>query len=229
MSGNNELYEQILEENRWLHAIEACVYERLHPEEFNWFEQRRITRDLAFICRRLPAGGKMLDVGCGTGNLARKLLALSSHDLYAVDISPEMLSVFERGLVERDKKRVHVICAGVDEYIGECREKFDLIAMSSVLHHFPGYLQTLEMIAGMLNDNGWLYITHEPTRLSLAEDPFLRKILWQVDCAAYRVVRFGRIPGLMGFVITGCRIITSITVLKRIGSWRSARRRGLNW
>jgi ubiquinone/menaquinone biosynthesis C-methylase UbiE len=198
MVEDKELYEAILKENRRLHAIESAVYDRIHPEEFNWFEQKRITGDLAFICGRMAKGGLALDVGCGTGNLARKILKLHTGNLYAVDLSADMLGIFEAGLTVEQKNRVRIICAGAGEFADTCREKFDLIAMSSVLHHFPGYLTTLEKVIAMLNEGGWLYITHEPTRDSLADDPFLRKILWHVDYAAYRLSRLGRIPSVKG-------------------------------
>jgi ubiquinone/menaquinone biosynthesis C-methylase UbiE len=199
MKEDKSLYEDILAENRSLHAVEAPVYERLHPEEFNWFEQKRIINDLVFISAGLPDNAHILDLGCGTGNLSAKILRLSAGArLYAVDISQDMLGIFEGRLTPEQKRRVNIVCAGADEFLDTCREKFDLIAMSSVLHHFPGYLQTLERVIGKLADGGWLYITHEPTRQSLACDPFLRKILWQADYAAYLLCMLGRMVRVTG-------------------------------
>ena len=188
MSG---LREQILNENVKLHRVEAAWYDRIHPEEFNWFEQRRIAADLRFFRERIPQEHPcFLDIGCGTGNLFLKLLG-SGCRVWGVDISPEMIAVLRGKIPAADAARADLTVQPVDEYLEACTVRFDGIVASSVLHHLPDYLQTLRTALGLLKPGGWIYLTHEPTKEALSPDPFLRKVLWQADNLLYSLF-FGR-------------------------------------
>ena len=80
----------------------------------------------------------------------------------------------------------------------DCVKQFDLIIVSSVLHHLPEYTGTLKKVIGLLNPGGYVYITHEPTGSALSKDKFLRKILWQVDNIIYSALMLGRRPKVAG-------------------------------
>jgi len=73
-------------------------------------------------------GMKVLDVGCGTGNLATQLLDLMNLDVIGVDISLPMLKV-ARG------KSLEVICADAANnrlpFLDSC---FDIITATYVIH-----------------------------------------------------------------------------------------------
>ena len=190
---SEDLYQKMLEANIKLHEIEAPYYERLHPEEFNWFEQARITRDLGFIKKRLPRRSLALDIGCGTGNISLKLLGMG-FEVAGVDMSEEMLAVLKKKVSPRSQNKIRLSCKNIDRFLDDCAERFDLIAISSVLHHLPEYIKTLERAIGLLKPGGYIYVTHEPTKEALGPDRFLRKILWQVDNLAYLVLSFGGKP-----------------------------------
>jgi 2-polyprenyl-3-methyl-5-hydroxy-6-metoxy-1,4-benzoquinol methylase len=151
------LARRILEENVRVHRAEALFYERLHPEIFNWYEQRCLNRDLLTLRRQLPHGSRVLDVGCGTGNVTRKLAAFG-YRVTALDISPEMLAIL-RGRVSAE---VELVASGVDAFLAATRQTYDLVCFSSVLHHLPDYRATLVQVAQRLNPGGFLYVTHEP-------------------------------------------------------------------
>lgn len=184
---------EILEENIKLHRIEAAHYEALHPEEFNWFEQKQMNDDLEFIRSRIPGNCLALDLGCGTGCLALKLLRLGC-DVRGVDISEDMLRILKKRVPPEAQDRISLTSGSVDEFIASCSDRFDLIVMSSFLHHLPDYLRTLKNTVGLLRPGGWIYITHEPAKNALAPDRFLRKILWQVDNVVYGIFKLGRRP-----------------------------------
>lgn len=188
----DNIYQKILDENIRLHRIEAKFYEGLHPEEFNWFEQMRIWKDLKFILRQLR-GRIALDLGCGTGNIFLKLLELG-FKVWGVDISEEMLEVLKKRIPLQFKDKAMLSSQNIDDFLTTSARRFDLITMSSVLHHLPRYLETLEMAMAILNSGGLLYITHESTSSALAQDPFLRKILWQLDNIMYLALNSGRSP-----------------------------------
>ncbi len=185
------IYQEILDENIKLHLIEAPHYEKLHPEEFNWFEQGRILRNLKFIERNSPHNSFALDIGCGTGNLSLKLLDMG-FKVWGVDISQEMLEVLKKKVPQRFQDKISLFCKNIDYFLDRCQEQFGLIVVSSVLHHLPDYLKTLKKAIGLLQPGGYLYIIHEPTKIALGPDRFLRKILWQVDNIVYSILNFGK-------------------------------------
>lgn len=191
----NNIYQKILDANIELHRIEARHFETVHPEEFNWFEQKQIWQDLKAIQRHLLKGGVVLDLGCGTGNIFLKLLQLG-FEVWGVDISEEMLEVLRNRIPSQFKNKVRLFSQNIDDFIGSCSQRFDLITMNSVLHHLPKYLETLNRVLSLLNPRGWVYINHEPTKNALSQDRFLRKILWQVDNLLYLILNVSRIPQL---------------------------------
>ncbi len=197
MTEETDLRQMILEENIRLHKIEAKFYDRIHPEEFNFFEQGRIWKDLKFIHSNLASGASVLDLGCGTGNLFLKLLKLDCS-VWGVDISPDMMEILRQNIPDDESRRAKLTVQNVDEFIANSNQKFDCIVSSSVLHHLPDYIQTLESALKLLKPGGWLYITHEPTKDALAEDPILRKILWQADNLAFNIITLGQMPVLEG-------------------------------
>jgi ubiquinone/menaquinone biosynthesis C-methylase UbiE len=190
-----DLRKQILEENIKLHKIEARHYDRIHPEEFNWFEQARIWKDLRLIRGKFKAEPLILDLGCGTGNLFLKLLKLDCL-VWGVDISEDMVEVLKERIPGDRKEKTKLVVQNVDEFILGCEQRFDCIVSSSVLHHLPDYVQTLEMALKLLKPGGWLYITHEPTKDALGADPFLRKILWQLDNLVFNIFFGAKMPVL---------------------------------
>jgi ubiquinone/menaquinone biosynthesis C-methylase UbiE len=189
----SELSRQILDENIRLHKIEAKHYDRIHPEEYNWFEQKRIWNDLSFIRKNLASHPVVLDLGCGTGNLTLKLFKLDCA-VWGVDISEDMVEVLKNNIPAGAEHKLLV--QNIDEFISGTDQVFDCITASSVLHHLPDYIQTLEQVLKLLKPGGWLYITHEPTKNALGADPFFRKILWQLDNLAFNLFFGAKMPVL---------------------------------
>jgi ubiquinone/menaquinone biosynthesis C-methylase UbiE len=151
---------QILSENVRVHELEAGHYDRLHTEIFNGYEQRHLW---ALIRRADAIVGKTgqrraLDLGAGTGNVTLKLLSLG-YQVTSVDISPAMLSQ----LRTKVSTGATLVCSPVDDYLRLTRtEAFQLVAMSSVLHHLPSYEATLRSCLRLLAPGGVVVITHEP-------------------------------------------------------------------
>jgi ubiquinone/menaquinone biosynthesis C-methylase UbiE len=166
-----KLRERILEANVDVHAAEAAVYELLHSEIYNWYEQRATWSRVSAI-DRLVAGHttrSALDIGCGTGNLLLKFTCLG-FDVVGVDVSRQMLDVLSGKGYPADR----LLCTDVDSFLenyeGEC---FDVVAISSVLHHLPDYLDTLSRAVRLLKVGGGLLITHEPLVLMSHTQPEL--------------------------------------------------------
>lgn len=155
---DESLARKIRDENIRVHQQEAELYEQLHPEIFNWYEQKHLKRDLEIFRRphRLDHG-YALDVGCGTGNLTLKLPTYG-YNVVALDVSEKMLLVLEPRITEN----ISLTHIDIDVFLADCAKKFDLICFSSVLHHLPDYNATLAQAVRQLNMDGFIYVTHEP-------------------------------------------------------------------
>ena len=158
---DEDLAKKIRNENIKVHSKEAAVYDTIHSEIFNKYEQKRVIKDIEFITEHISLKDpSVLDVGCGTGNLSLKLLKYN-FSVTGVDISKEMLNILRS---KTRSKSLALIESDVDSFISKCKEKYDIIIFSSVLHHLPDYLKTIKNATNLLKENGIIYITHEPKR-----------------------------------------------------------------
>lgn len=110
----------------------------------------------------LPAGARVLDVGCGSGWLSEYLARLG-YRVKGIDISPDLIAMSE--------ERVARVPYGVDhETPLQCsfavhdieravlEEKFDLIICYDSLHHFEDERAVMKHLAEMLDVGGMLFI-----------------------------------------------------------------------
>lgn len=180
---------RILQSNREVHRREAEIYDAIHPELFGRFEQRRIARDIDLIASVVGQGPELcvLDVGCGTGNLALKFLGLGCR-VKAVDISPEMLGRLCSKADPRDSERLEVVEGDAKEILSaaETHGTYDIISFSSVLHHLPDYKVVLAHALRQLRSGGVLYVSYEPlprtgTGSPRDPSPLLASILRRID------------------------------------------------
>ncbi len=155
------LDEQIHQANVTVHKIEAQYYERLHPEVYTREEQKRITEKLKAIDNLVMDNHKnALDFGAGSGNLTGKLLR-TGYNVTGVDISPEMCAILRKKYVKYLKNDKLTVINSPIEKLSFDTGKFDLITCYSVLHHLPGYVDTLKNLSGFLKKGGVIYIDHE--------------------------------------------------------------------
>ena len=110
----------------------------------------------------LPAGSKILDVGCGSGWLC-EYFARFGYQMTGIDVSPGLISIAE--------ERVKNLPYGVDsETPVACRflvhdieqapieESFDAIVCYDSLHHFEDEHAVLDNLARMLELDGQLFV-----------------------------------------------------------------------
>lgn len=102
--------------------------------------------------------GRILDVGCGTGNLITLLAEKNpSARIYGIDPSPGMIGA----AVKRTGK--HAMKDAVSVGIGDClsvpfQGPFDLIVSSSSYHHWEDQKSCLSHLAELLSSTGVLSI-----------------------------------------------------------------------
>jgi len=147
---------RVIEANIAVHTRMAGDYERAEPHfrPENQAKVRRILEDL----RRRCGGGRMLDLGCGTGFLI--LLARDLFDeVHGVDVTPAML---ER--VDTSSRNV-VLHEAAAENLPLDDAAFDLVTAYSFLHHLEDYRVVLREAWRVLRPGGLFYADLEPNKL----------------------------------------------------------------
>lgn len=157
---------EAIEHNRRAHDRVARVYDERHPEIFNDFEQERLAAALRRAAALAGDGRgslRALDVGCGTGNLTRHLVALGAQ-VTAADLSRELLAqVAQRN---RESGRVTTLELNGRDLAPIPDGAFDLVATYSVLHHIPDYAALVREMARVVRPGGIVVIDHERTDAS---------------------------------------------------------------
>jgi SAM-dependent methyltransferase len=117
----------------------------IHPEVFAAFDQA--------LREHLPEGGRVLDLGCGTGaNLARLLsLGLPFGSYTGVDLSPDMLRRARAKFGQLPKAEFREL----DLLAGPLPEgPFDLVVSTNVFEHLPDAKWVVEKALGRLRPGG---------------------------------------------------------------------------
>jgi ubiquinone/menaquinone biosynthesis C-methylase UbiE len=149
-------------QNRRAHDRYAAEYDIRHPEIFNEVEQARLADTLGRAVAAASAGQgapvRALDVGCGTGNLTRHLLALGAR-VTAADLSPKLLAEVVRRFGDTGLVTTVALNGRNLESIPD--GSFDLVAAYSVLHHIPDYVSLVAEMARVVRPGGIVLIDHE--------------------------------------------------------------------
>lgn len=168
-------------------------YGRNHPEIFNSIEQGRLREDLAagagLIATRSESP-RALDLGCGSGNVTRHLLALGLRVL-AADVSPEFLRQVQRELGRT--ARVETFRLNGHDLDGIPDGSLDMVCAYSVLHHIPDYLRALDDVCRVLAPGGVAYLDHEANDTFWDKSGCFWRLLDEVD--DHRVDRANRWNG----------------------------------
>jgi ubiquinone/menaquinone biosynthesis C-methylase UbiE len=90
---------------------------------------------------KIEPGDKVLDVGCGTGNLTltAKIYAGASGSAYGIDASPEMIDVARKKAKRSGSAAVFEV--GLVEKIAYPDATFDVVISRLVIHHLPDDLK----------------------------------------------------------------------------------------
>jgi SAM-dependent methyltransferase len=126
----------------------------------------RLTRLADAVSYYVPAGGSVLDLGCGTGELAIAL-AVAGMRATGCDISPEMLRVAAHA--ERSSEVVDWVELEPDWCVLPLRaEKFDAVVASSILEYVDDPIAVLRECRRVLRRGGVVLCTvpnsHHPIR-----------------------------------------------------------------
>ena len=143
----------------------------------SWFYERFISAAslkvkynlINSFVRYLPANAKVLDVGCGGGQVLEKLLSDSTFqgEYFGIDISP-FQTQFAIERLERFHTRVTIKCASAME-LPFPGERFDLVYSLACIKHWPDMNTGLKEIFRVLKPGGQLIITELDQESSLGD------------------------------------------------------------
>jgi SAM-dependent methyltransferase len=158
----------------------APRYERLHGEIFNAREQARLRGALEQMLADLDSSGerppRVLDFGCGSGNVTQHLLELGATVL-AADLSPDFLALVRRRF---DGCLLETLQLNGRDLDGLADAAVDAAVSYSVLHHIPDYLHAVRELCRVVRPGGVLQIDHEAAPNEYADDAVLAEFRGRV-------------------------------------------------
>lgn len=155
--------DRAITRNRLAHDRLGGGYDARHPEIFNEVEQGRLREAVARAVAAITPGPRapvMLDVGAGSGNVTRRLLA-HPGTVVAADLSRGMLTALGARLEAEAPGRTRTLALNGTDLRPLGDGEVDLAAAYSVLHHIPDYLAMVAEMARVVRPGGVVYIDHE--------------------------------------------------------------------
>ncbi|WP_027709283.1 class I SAM-dependent DNA methyltransferase [Zooshikella ganghwensis] len=102
-----------------------------------------------------PKGLRILDFGCGTGQLTERLSPLAT-EIVALDSSPKMIEILRQKNLPNVVTLSTLLTESTLEEEKSLHSPFDLIVASSVFGFLPNYTDTLALLATLLKPSGFL-------------------------------------------------------------------------
>ena len=147
-----------------------------------------------FLSRYLPIEGRILEVGCGHGQLARWMAANSpGATIVGLDLSPEQIGVARAAAQELGMTNLDFRVGDATELTGalSAQDAFDLITCRFTLLHLKGRDQIIQELMARLRPSGVLVI-EEPSLTSLFSVPALTAF----EEANAAILAYGRKSGV---------------------------------
>ncbi|WP_284651840.1 class I SAM-dependent methyltransferase [Flavobacterium terrisoli] len=145
------------------HDFEAGHYDAMHTDMWGSLQEQINLLIADLFSHHKPQSNELslLDIGCGTGLSSQILLnsQLGQHinKVTLLDTSPNMLKYAEQKAKTWGKEY-----KTRNGYLADVNEKFDVIIISSVLHHIPDLEAFLNQVDNALNQGGILIHIQDP-------------------------------------------------------------------
>ena len=157
------------------HKYESIFYDRIHEEMWKSLpiQFELIVSDL-LKANNIKDNLKILDIGCGTGLATEMLISTTLggkiDEIHLLDTSNEMLV--------KAKERSVKWCKKVSFFIGDISiidDKYDLIIISSVLHHIPDIPKFLKDCSRLQCKDGVIITLHDPSFDSIESEVYKQR------------------------------------------------------
>ncbi|MDR0723255.1 MAG: class I SAM-dependent methyltransferase [Treponema sp.] len=107
-----------------------------------------------YLLKHIPKNcNTILDVGCGTGELTKKLVSYSK-EIIGIDISENMIHEAKK---RNNDEKITYLKVSVEKYFEEADKTFDIIISIAALHHMDEE-KILQMMKNKLTRNGKIVI-----------------------------------------------------------------------
>lgn len=158
------------------HDYEAAHYDELHNEMWESLPQQYelLANDIEPHIKG-RSNLKLLDIGCGTG-LATALLLKTSigskiSEVNLLDTSSKMLDEAMRRAKSWGKQ-----AKTINGYVADVTGTYDIIIISSVLHHIPDLAAFLDDVNRIQKPGGIMIAIHDPNSAALESDVYNKRI-----------------------------------------------------
>jgi ubiquinone/menaquinone biosynthesis C-methylase UbiE len=123
-------------------------------------------------------GLEILDIGCGTGELLRKIAQQKKGKFLGVDLSPSMIERAKDKAKDIENLSFDVMSS---LHLRIKDKSFDIAIMRGALHHFPDPLKSINEAFRILKEKGELHILDILSYEEKEIDEFFNKasVLWQ--------------------------------------------------
>jgi ubiquinone/menaquinone biosynthesis C-methylase UbiE len=148
------------EANRRYYAERAAEYD--DTEECVTLERHRnrLRRVLSTAVAAAPSGDRVLDA-CGGSGYASLELGAMGLDVVTVDVSPDMLAIYERKASAAGLTAT-VEIGEIASFLSVSRDRWDLVVFSSALHHLDDYRAVLDAVRERLAPGGVIATVFDP-------------------------------------------------------------------
>lgn len=110
-------------------------------------------------------GSRVLDVGCGTGIMARAYIELGAHFIEGIDLSSKMIEQARENHADLSSCQLRFECADILNF--ESEEKFDVIVIYNAYPHILDKAALVEACAHLLKEHGRFLVAHGMGRAAL--------------------------------------------------------------
>jgi SAM-dependent methyltransferase len=131
------------------------VFAGARQEEASWWQRWQKSRYLGRLCRfveRAKTEGRILDVGCGTGEFLAHLRARGAWEVQGVDLNARAVEYV------REKLRLPVSCGRLEE-MQLPESEFDVVTMWNVLEHLHDPAGALAEARRVIRNDGILALS----------------------------------------------------------------------
>ena len=156
-----------------IHGIEIAAgkyYAASYEDAYETLFYEFVRKMIADFLLNERAGGVLLDVGCGTGNLTKYFLGKSGWEVTGIDISEEMVKLAEKRLSGFQ----FFIRAAEETFLNDA--SFDAVMGFSVLHHIPDLRIFFDEVRRVLKPGGF-FVFAEPVYSSLSENKMFFRLI----------------------------------------------------
>ena len=123
----------------------------------------------------IPEGGRVLDLGCGTGKLTGLVAAeFSPGKIVGVDLTPDMIERAKRLLAERDGRNNIKFIEGAGENLPQTDGYFDVVTSAFALRNMEDLPRVMSEMARVVKPGGKVY----SLELSKPKIPVFRELYY---------------------------------------------------